>query len=229
MDITGEQQFGKKGGITLKRVLACFVVLGVVVFALTGFSGMRREQAKEQCLVRLGNVNKALGLYRADFDGFSPAYLRPELIRHINKLDRYSTGRTLSCPYDSMFAAMAQRMAVGNKASSIGKLRSFSLYVPFGVEDTSVVLTCENHLAYKFRFEIPNTVWRTREQNPPTGGSYNILLRNGTAKSIPNSSHMQAWQSWNGEFKRPQDRPSSWKSYGNTLLFDFEPPPQFEY
>ena len=226
MDITGAQQFEKKGGITLKRILACFVVLGVVVFALTGFSGMRREQAKEQCLVRFGNVNKALGLYRADFDGFSPCYNQLDLEVSNNKLVKYGSGSPLSCPDESALKPTEMRVLHKVGAPVSGSTPVSPEMFPIGTEENSVVAGCVNHVQY--HFDIIH--WADDGSRPPVSGNYIVLLRSGNAKSIPYSVKRENWVCRDAECVPEADRPSSWGAFSGFTLFEFEPkPPKFEY
>ena len=216
--------------MNLKRTLISLAIFGCVMFGLVGYSGFRRDRARDQCLERLGNVNKALVLYRADFDGFSPEYDRADIALGVCKLDGYGGGKQLNCPFELKPLILESRIAASPSSKASISRRAFGLYIPFGTEDNSVVASCENHVGHKSRFELPNSHPRTVEQDPSTSGRFNVLLRNGTAKSIPFSTIREHWICRDGEFKRIEDRPNSWTGFGNVHIFDFEPkPPRFEY
>ncbi len=218
-------------GLTLKRVLICAVITCVVVYLAGLSSGMRREAAKQNCFARFRSVNQALVLYRADSDGFSPVYELKEIIAPEVKLSKYDGGKSLACPNDPRYSAMTLRLNTKGtvyRASSPGP-RPIKLYSTYGTDDGSVIATCENHLQHKFRFNIPGIQSSPYFNDPPTGGSYVALLRNGSAKFVPYNTKFQHWICRDGVIIRPEDRPKSWTGYSNLQLFDFEPsPPRFE-
>jgi hypothetical protein len=219
-------------GLTLKRVLVCASIFGLVAFALNKYSTLRRDAVRMACLVRLGNLNEALVLYRADYDGISPNYDRSEVFKTDTKLTIYAGGKPISCPYESVLKPIKLRISRNGKVSypPVPGARVFPLFTPFGVEDTSVVATCNSHLeeSHSPHFNGFISHWYISQER--IGGKINVLLRNGTAKSIPFDTPTHQWFTRLGNFVAAKDKPASWQSYSAVYLFDFEPtPPRFEH
>ncbi len=229
-----KQNDSPKSGLNLKSILICSAIFGLVVFGTIKYTDFHRESLRLSCLDRFQLVNKALTMYRADFDGYSPFIdtmraRKGERNQIGDSLQKYAEGKVLGCPTESIEQGPSIRVTFGRKV--VPKFGIFGMELSaFGIEDTSVVSECLEHIKYKTRFELPGTSWINRYQERPVSGNYNVLLRNGTAKSVPFSTKLEHWISRDGEFKRLQDRPKTWTGgYGNSMVFDFEPkPPQFE-
>ena len=221
-----------KSGLNLKRILICSAIFGVVVVGISQYSSLRRNILRKDCLNRLSKVNQALVLYRADSDGFSPAYDRQEVLKPDAKLTKYSGGATMFCPSQFYFHPGSLRVARGGRVNSIARtgLRPLPIYVPFGIEDNSVVLVCENHFDYRSTYDLSKLPSLNLRHDYMSGGTYTVLLRSGEARLIPFNAKVETWISRNGVFLPSNQRPSSWGGYSNNSLFNFEPkPPQYEY
>lgn len=209
--------------LTLKRVMICFLIFGCTAFCLILISSIRRGMISGQCLTNLHHYHGALSLYRADNDGHAPGFdlVAARKTGPPDFLTKYAGGKEFACPWAPSKFAMG-RITAGSKHANI--------LIPFGIEDTSVEFTCFQHLEYKKRLAFQGLSIPLASTGQAIGGHFHAVLRNGSVRSLPFDTKQEHWISNNGEFKRIEDRPSTWTGFGNTDIFDFEPkPPQFEY
>jgi hypothetical protein len=202
----------------------CVGVAACVTGCLIWITESRREGLRAHCLTRFANVNKALVLYRSDFDGYSPVYSRRDFLAADTKLTSYAKGTSLNCPLGE-FRPSNMRFVSPIGVSTFSPT-GFGVFTTFGVEDTSAVAYCIQHLRFPPKITFLNSGPDIRN---PSGGTFTVLLRNGTSKSLAFNTPMQAWIIRNKEFRDPRTRPNSWTSYAHASTFKFEPaPPRFE-
>ena len=212
--------------MNLKRTLISLAIFGFTVFVIIAFSNFWKDKMRRSCITRFGNVNTALGLYRADYDGFSPAYTDKEFSHNVNKLERYSGGANLNCPYESSLQTAEFRLIPKVGKPVHGSTVVSPILFPIGTDDTSVIARCIHHVQYR---RLPPFLGSDGSK-PPVNGFYNVLLRGGSAKSIPFSEKRVGWSCLETECVIDRDRPQTWLSTSWFQSFDFEPkPPRFEY
>lgn len=222
-----EPEFSDKRGLSIKALILCIAVAGVVVSVLTVVLRQNSKQSHaevEACLTTLGYYNKALTLYRADYDEYSPVFEKThdDLVARLSK---YSDGKTLRCP------TALTRGGIFNYQARVVRPTVASYKAFYGIQEESVLLVCPLH------FNIRMTIlWNGikprlgQEQNKSNPGFDNVLLRNGSAKSIPANSPRFPYLYDKGVFTRERYVPGAKPSPGQRAdIFVFEPgPPRLE-
>jgi len=208
----------RKPILTLKRVIVCTTIGMAAMFPVTWFIKYRDTTLSTRCIASMRNLNAALVLYRADWDGYSPAYS----VNHQASVDKalmvYSKGKPVACPSRGELSDL--RVSNGHKETPD--------YIPFGIEDNSVISgPCNYHLNYR-------TIVGLRGGWPDSwsesSGKSHLLLRSGTVKLVSQEVESFTWHVKNSKFSTVMPSSASWSSYDHVYLYDFEPkPPEFEY
>jgi hypothetical protein len=220
-----ESESNVKRVISLKVLGLCVVIIGVTVGIIgSSIKQDRNHPEANACLVNLGHYGKALALYRADYDEYSPIFegTHSDLV---SKLTKYGAGRLLSCPKISGSSAGRNYQARTVRPTT-ARYKAF-----YGIVDESIAVQCDMH--FNTRWTV---VWNglkprlghTIDSNNP--GLTNVLFRNGSVKSIPSNSPKFGFLYDHGIFTRenPLSRP---KLATGQLAFTyaFEPvPPALE-
>ena len=195
-------------------------VVGGTAYWLVKSSERGPDNRVETCLENINNLGKGLALYRADNDGFSPVFTVTNKESILNKLSNYSGSKAVKCSIDgrNFDFRVLRRGATPEK--------SF-----YGTDDLSVVAKCDSHLrtkvAIKWNGLKPSRVNMLDDQNP---GVTNILLRNGSAKSIRMNSPRYEWIYDAGKFVQTKNGGAPISATAQRAeAYTFEPkPPQFE-
>lgn len=222
-----ELESSNKRGLSIKALILCVAIVGVVVSALSMVLRQNSKQSHaevEACLTTLGHYNKALTLYRADYDEYSPVFEKThdDLVARLSK---YSGGKPLKCP------ATLARGGTFNYQARFVRPTAASYNAFYGIQEESVLLVCPLH--FNTRTTI---VWNgikprlAREENKSNPGFDNVLLRNGSAKSIPANSPRFPYLYDKGVFTRERFVPGAKPNLGQRAdIFVFEPgPPRLE-
>jgi len=212
---------------TLKRVLACLGIVAVTTLAiLEVLRGQERKQwnlDRAGCLESMGRMHKALTLYRADFDDFSPAFVDKGRAAIMERLKKYAADKAVSCVKDPDSGRPELRVVEKSETSDV--------MFPYGIEDNSLELEpCYEHMRYHTVAKLDGLFPTTRyEPELPTGGVLNVLLRSGTAKPIPGTIEDVFWIFESGVFK-PEGNLKRPVYARSIRMMPFEPkPPKFEY
>ena len=208
-------------GLTLSVVILASAAVGITVFLVQRTSETRLKSSNSRlCLDHLHNLGAAMELYRADNNGFSPNTTSGTNREVIAKLTKYAKTALDPCPNPG--APIQFRLLSKNGT----KEKLF-----YGTMPNSVIAYCMNHENTKSRVLLskgkPLVV---QEVNWENRGLTNILLRDGSARSILASTGRRMWLYEKGVFKILKSGPSA--SMNSSQLADgypFEPPPQFEY
>ncbi len=206
--------------ITLTGILICMVIVGITLFLALKPSVQKPDPNIQICLSNLGNMGKAMALYRADNDGYSPVITSPRNKSMLNALSKYLGSQSMICP--------AGGPAIQFRVAAIPGTREFVFY---GTYDKSVIAYCDSHLKTK-----SSTAWnwfKTKQVqvfDPKDSGITNILMKDGSVKSIPASSPFHEWILDKGVFKIHADSMKPIPSTGQRLfIYTFEPtPPRLE-
>ncbi len=206
--------------VTYKGILVCVVVFGGTDYWLINSTDRKTDKNVESCLENISNLGKGLALYRTDNDGYSPVFTATNKESILNKLSNYAGSKPVKCSIDGRnFQFRVLRRGASPE-------KSF-----YGTDDLSVVVKCESHLrtkmAIKWNGLKPRRVNMLDDQNP---GDTNILLRNGSAKSIRMNSPRYEWIYDAGKFVQTKNGSAPISATAQRAeAYTFEPkPPQFE-
>lgn len=212
-----------KRGLTIGSIIVCSIILLISIAVLARQSRpLASDKTREKCLSVMDNVGKALAMYRSDNDDFSPVVETPINASVTSLLTTYSGGKALQCP--SSTQPYQFRMLKKNPSAP-----QWSFY---GNQSQSVVATCSSHMLFRRKL-----VWAggglkfvtTVDSSNP--GVTNILLRDGSARSISQQSPMKPWTYDGKMFSQYSPSKVGFPRTAPPLIrfYAFEPsPPAFE-
>ena len=208
-------------GLTLSVVILASAAVGFSVFSVQRSSESSLKSSNTKlCLDHLHNLGAVMELYRADNNGFSPNSTSGTQREVMTKLAKYAKAGLGSCPNSG--APIQFRLFSKNGT----KEKLF-----YGTMPNSVIAFCMNHENTKWRVMLRKGKPRIdQEVNWENRGLTNILLRDGSARSISASTGRRMWCYEKGAFKILRSGPTA--SMNSSQMADgypFEPPPQFEY
>ena len=182
--------------ITIGTFVGCIAIVGATFFFTRPKIKDDYNARISSCLGSMKNLNSALVMYRADYDGYSPAFEQAEKRVAMEKLKSYVPGKLIGCPAPatSPTANYPYQWRMMQKGSS-------PVLYTYATQPDAVVAVCGHHLK-----TTQKVLWRGiiprlgTIQNFSDPGLDNVLLRDGSAKSVRANGQRHMWKYDKGVF-----------------------------